>query len=193
MPRSRWLETPALAAARGRAAGSSGSTTTIRTRPTSRRRRIWRSASASRRTTARSPSSIDSSAGCCRRSRPAATLARTLVLVTADHGESLGEHGEGTHGIFIYDATLRVPWIMAGPGIAAGRVATTVARGDRRAADAARLCGAAGTRRTSKAARCVPPRRAARWQTRPPTRNRSTRAASWAGRRCTPGEPRATS
>ena len=56
-------------------------------------------------------------------------LARTLVLVTADHGESLGEHGEGTHGLFVYDATLRVPWIMAGPGLAAGRVATTVARG----------------------------------------------------------------
>jgi choline-sulfatase len=53
---------------------------------------------------------------------------RTIVLVTADHGESLGEHGEGTHGIFLYDATLRVPWIMAGPQIAAGRVSRTVAR-----------------------------------------------------------------
>jgi tetratricopeptide (TPR) repeat protein len=53
----------------------------------------------------------------------------TLVLVTADHGESLGEHGEDTHGIFIYDATLRVPWIMAGPGVSRGRVAETVARG----------------------------------------------------------------
>ena len=53
---------------------------------------------------------------------------RTLVLVTADHGESLGEHGEGTHGIFLYDATLRVPWVMAGPLITAGRVSKTVAR-----------------------------------------------------------------
>jgi choline-sulfatase len=53
---------------------------------------------------------------------------RTIVLLTADHGESLGEHGEGTHGIFVYDATLRVPWVMAGPGIAAGRVSQTVAR-----------------------------------------------------------------
>jgi arylsulfatase A-like enzyme/Tfp pilus assembly protein PilF len=52
-----------------------------------------------------------------------------LVLVTADHGESLGEHGEDTHGIFIYDSTLRVPWIMAGPQIEAGRVVSTVARG----------------------------------------------------------------
>lgn len=54
---------------------------------------------------------------------------RTLVLVTADHGESLGEHGEQTHGVFIYDATLRVPWIMAGPGVPAAGVARTVGRG----------------------------------------------------------------
>ncbi len=53
---------------------------------------------------------------------------RTVVLVTGDHGESLGEHGEGTHGIFIYDATLRVPWVMAGPAVAAGRTSKTVAR-----------------------------------------------------------------
>ena len=53
---------------------------------------------------------------------------RTIVLVTADHGESLGEHGEGTHGIFVYDATIRVPWVMAGPGVPVARVAATVAR-----------------------------------------------------------------
>jgi arylsulfatase A-like enzyme/Tfp pilus assembly protein PilF len=57
------------------------------------------------------------------------TLARTLVLVTADHGESLGEHGEGTHGLFVYDATLKVPWIMAGPGLSPGHTSKTVARG----------------------------------------------------------------
>jgi arylsulfatase A-like enzyme/tetratricopeptide (TPR) repeat protein len=56
-------------------------------------------------------------------------LAGTVVLVTADHGESLGEHGEETHGVFIYDSTLRVPWIVAGPGVPAGRVASVVARG----------------------------------------------------------------
>ncbi len=56
-------------------------------------------------------------------------LSRTLVLVTADHGESLGEHGEDTHGIFLYDSTLRVPFIVAGPGVPSGRVPTTVARG----------------------------------------------------------------
>jgi choline-sulfatase len=53
----------------------------------------------------------------------------TLVLVTSDHGESLGEHGEETHGVFIYDATLRVPLVLAGPGVPKGRVAQTVARG----------------------------------------------------------------
>jgi arylsulfatase A-like enzyme len=48
-----------------------------------------------------------------------ATVDRTLVIVTADHGESLGEHGESTHGLFAYDATLRVPLIVAGPGVEA--------------------------------------------------------------------------
>jgi arylsulfatase A-like enzyme/Tfp pilus assembly protein PilF len=37
----------------------------------------------------------------------------TLVIVTADHGESLGDHGEPTHGLFAYESTLRVPLILA--------------------------------------------------------------------------------
>jgi len=45
---------------------------------------------------------------------------RTLVVVAADHGEGLGEHGEETHGVFVYDSTLRVPLIMAGPGVPRG-------------------------------------------------------------------------
>ncbi len=40
-------------------------------------------------------------------------LNETLVVLTADHGESLGEHGELTHGIFAYESTLRVPLIFA--------------------------------------------------------------------------------
>ena len=36
----------------------------------------------------------------------------TLVIVTADHGESLGDHGELTHGMFAYEPTLRVPLIV---------------------------------------------------------------------------------
>lgn len=39
----------------------------------------------------------------------------TLVWVVSDHGESLGEHGEATHSLFIYDATLRVVSILAPP------------------------------------------------------------------------------
>ncbi len=43
-----------------------------------------------------------------------ATLSRpTTVIVTADHGESLDEHGEATHGMFAYEATIRVPLIIA--------------------------------------------------------------------------------
>lgn len=38
----------------------------------------------------------------------------TLIVVTSDHGESLGQHGELTHGLFAYDATLRVPLIFSG-------------------------------------------------------------------------------
>jgi arylsulfatase A-like enzyme/Tfp pilus assembly protein PilF len=44
----------------------------------------------------------------------------TLIAVLSDHGESLSEHGEFTHGIFLYDSTLRVPFLLAGPGIPAG-------------------------------------------------------------------------
>jgi arylsulfatase A-like enzyme/cytochrome c-type biogenesis protein CcmH/NrfG len=55
-------------------------------------------------------------------------LGQTLVLAMADHGEGLGEHGEGTHGLFVYDSTLKIPFIVAGPGIDTPRVAPTVAR-----------------------------------------------------------------
>ncbi len=43
-----------------------------------------------------------------------------LIVLTADHGESLGEHGEATHGLFVYEATLHVPLVVAGPGIPPG-------------------------------------------------------------------------
>jgi len=39
----------------------------------------------------------------------------TVVVFTSDHGESLGEHGEKTHGYFLYDSTLRVPLIVRDP------------------------------------------------------------------------------
>jgi choline-sulfatase len=43
-------------------------------------------------------------------------LKRSLVVFTSDHGESLGEHGESTHGYFIYQSTLWVPLIFHWPG-----------------------------------------------------------------------------
>jgi arylsulfatase A-like enzyme len=42
---------------------------------------------------------------------------RTVFVVAGDHGEAFGEHGEIAHSIFVYDTTLRVPLIFAGPGI----------------------------------------------------------------------------
>ncbi len=61
--------------------------------------------------------------------RPTPSIAR-IVIVTADHGESLGEHGEMTHGLFAYDATLAVPLILAGPSIGPGVVDAPVSHVD---------------------------------------------------------------
>lgn len=40
----------------------------------------------------------------------------TLIAVAADHGESLGDHGELTHSIFLYDSTIHVPLLLKLPG-----------------------------------------------------------------------------
>src|ERR1700674_2849292 len=45
----------------------------------------------------------------------------TVIVVCGDHGESLGEHGEKTHGFFIYNATMHVPLIIRLPENAAAR------------------------------------------------------------------------
>ncbi len=45
----------------------------------------------------------------------------TIVMVMADHGEGLGEHNELTHAVLTYQSTMRVPWIVAGPGVPHGR------------------------------------------------------------------------
>ena len=39
----------------------------------------------------------------------------TLLVFVADHGEALGEHGEMTHGFFVYDETMQVPFILDAP------------------------------------------------------------------------------
>jgi arylsulfatase A-like enzyme/Tfp pilus assembly protein PilF len=56
-------------------------------------------------------------------------LDRTIVSVIADHGEGLGDHGEAEHGMFLYESTLHVPWVMRLPGKdAAGTVVASQVR-----------------------------------------------------------------
>ncbi|HKA35942.1 MAG TPA: sulfatase-like hydrolase/transferase [Thermoanaerobaculia bacterium] len=45
-----------------------------------------------------------------------ASKSHVLLVVTSDHGEALGDHGEETHGLFAYEATLHVPLILWSPG-----------------------------------------------------------------------------
>jgi choline-sulfatase len=57
--------------------------------------------------------------------------ASPLVVVAADHGESLGDHGESTHGLFVYEAAVKVPLIVSWPGQLTPRVVEpTVALAD---------------------------------------------------------------
>ncbi|MDH3626298.1 MAG: sulfatase-like hydrolase/transferase [Acidobacteriota bacterium] len=59
-------------------------------------------------------------------------LDHTLTVLTADHGEGLGQHDEWTHADLIYESTMRVPLIFSGPSVARGggpvrdRLAATV-------------------------------------------------------------------
>lgn len=74
--------------------------------------------------------------------RTSGQAGRTIIAVTGDHGEGLGDHGELTHGMLAYDSTLRVPLIIAGPGpvpaITPGTAGATIA-------DAVSLADLAGT------------------------------------------------
>ena len=60
--------------------------------------------------------------------RDAQRLENTLVVVTSDHGEGLGEHGEDVHGYFVYESTLRVPLVVRGPGVTPGTRIDTLTR-----------------------------------------------------------------
>lgn len=68
----------------------------------------------------------------------------TVVVIAGDHGEALGEHGEPTHGLLLYQATLHVPLIVAAPGVKARRVAQPVSTIDL-ASTIATLAGATMT------------------------------------------------
>ena len=60
----------------------------------------------------------------------ARALERTIIVATADHGESLGEHGETTHGLFAYGATIAVPLIISAPSLRPGAVDAPVGHAD---------------------------------------------------------------
>jgi len=62
---------------------------------------------------------------------PRAAADDVIVMAIGDHGESLGEHGEKTHGLLVYDSTLRVPWILRLPGGPSGaRIAAPISQVD---------------------------------------------------------------
>lgn len=71
----------------------------------------------------------------------AAVPGRTVIAAVGDHGESLGQHGERTHGIFLYQPTMRVPLILAGPGVPQGRTVAETAPTIRLASTLLRLAG----------------------------------------------------
>jgi tetratricopeptide (TPR) repeat protein len=49
----------------------------------------------------------------------------TVVAVVSDHGEALGDHGELTHGVFLFQSTVRTVCILQGPGVPSGRICST--------------------------------------------------------------------
>lgn len=59
---------------------------------------------------------VDSEVGRLLKALPA----NTIVAVVSDHGESLGEHGEPTHGVFLFQPTIHVVCLLSGPGVPPG-------------------------------------------------------------------------
>lgn len=57
-------------------------------------------------------------------------LERTIVVLTADHGEGLGDHDESTHAFFVYDSTMHVPLIVRTPWGDTGRAGSPVSSAD---------------------------------------------------------------
>ena len=137
----------------------SGCTTTIRTRPTTPPepfRTRYADASVSRR------SRGDGRAARPRWSTASSEQVRRAArrsIVVADHGEGLGDHGEAQHGNLLYQSTMHVPLVMAGPGVTpassatrrSARAACSTRSSTGPASDAARQPRAAAIRRSSSA------------------------------------------
>ena len=104
--------------------------------------------------------------------RQLALLDSTVIAVIGDHGESLGDHGEETHSMFVYDAAVRVPLILWRPGrLPADLIVSRPVCRDRSPADAAGTRRRAAARRSARAQ----PAAAARGQGPRTARGRSTR------------------
>lgn len=73
---------------------------------------------------------VDAAIGSLLLHRRLAERQKTLLVVVGDHGESLGEHGESTHAMLAYDATLRIPWLMrlpvGGDGLRIGQAVSQI-------------------------------------------------------------------
>jgi len=54
----------------------------------------------------------------------------TVIVLTSDHGESLGDHGEMTHGILAYNPTLWIPLVISSPDLKLRRISQTVSHAD---------------------------------------------------------------
>jgi len=81
--------------------------------------------------------------------RESGALDQTLIVITSDHGEALGEHGEDVHGYFVYEATLRVPLVFRGPHVTPGTQIEVVARTIDLPRTILELTGRTGAPRTS--------------------------------------------
>lgn len=55
---------------------------------------------------------------------------QTVIIFTGDHGESLGEHGEPTHGYFAYNSTLWIPLLISNIGVSSGKIEQNVCHAD---------------------------------------------------------------
>ena len=78
----------------------------------------FRSSIQASHTEPRSPRWTRRSDGWCRVSKPVQRAGgASAIVIAADHGEGLGDHGELQHGNLLYESTMRVPLAVIGPGV----------------------------------------------------------------------------
>jgi choline-sulfatase len=99
--------------------------------------------------------------------RDSQRLDNTLVVVTSDHGEGLGEHGEDVHGYFVYETTLHVPLVFRGPGVTPGTRVDTLTRSVDLYPTLLELAGIGGGTPTSAGRSLAPALRGGRLQEEP--------------------------